>query len=439
MGARMLSAEIEKKIDDFRDLGIPSYIPRENKVPMVDRMVTTITGARRSGKSFRVLQVADEMRRKGTVKSLKQVCYLDFDNPILASMEAKELSSIQTTFLKKNPEFNLSTTLLFAFDEIQKIPGWEDYVIDLSRNHHWKVVVTGSSSKLMKERIASSIRGKALTCENFPLSYSEYLKFHRHDAANASTKSIADRKRLFDCFLHGGGYPATALLDNYACEIVLRDYFDTMLLKDIVERNNVAKPRPCLHLYRYLLSNIARPVTMQSGYRFLQEAGFATSRDAVRDYVSFAEDSWLLFVVPTFSHSIKEQERNYKKIYSIDWALANKNSSVWDGSLSQAFENLIYLHLRRTWNRVNYYLTKKGRQEVDFLVADSSGKPVIAMQACLDISSAATLERETEPLVATARYFGTKKNYIITLDQERSIKVGGLTIHVVPAWKWLLE
>ncbi|MCD6269425.1 MAG: ATP-binding protein, partial [Deltaproteobacteria bacterium] len=73
-------------------------------------------------------------------------------------------------------------------------------------------------------------------------------------------------------------------------------------------------------------------------------------------------------------------------LYAIDWALANKNSPVWDGGQSRALENMVFLHLRRSWSRVHYYLTGKKRQEVDFLVADSHGTPIMALQVCLDIS-----------------------------------------------------
>ena len=72
-----LAQEIERKIEDFRELGIPKYIPRKVKLQSVENMVSTIIGARRAGKSFRAMQAADEMAAHGIISSVEQVCMMD--------------------------------------------------------------------------------------------------------------------------------------------------------------------------------------------------------------------------------------------------------------------------------------------------------------------------------------------------------------------------
>jgi predicted AAA+ superfamily ATPase len=435
----MIEQELERKIADFREMGIPPYIPREGKIHLVDRMVSTVIGARRSGKSFRVLQAADELIKEGSITSLAQVCQVDFDNPILANMEARDLNLIQSTFLKISPDLGPKTPLVFILDEAHRVSGWEDYVIDLSRNPYWKVIVTGSSSKLLRDDISTALRGKAVSTTVYPLSFAESLRFNGFQGNPASTKGQAEVRALFDEYLKWGGYPALPATPEYSREILLREYFDTMILKDIVQRFNVSKPQQLTQLYHYMLSHIGRPYTLKSAYGFLKQSGYATSRDAVREYVAWAEDAWLLFTMPIHSRSLKEQERNYRKIYAIDWSLAIRNSLVWDGSYARALENMAYLHLRRNFSRVRYYLTRNKRQEVDFLVSDGHGKPVLAIQVSMDISHPDTLRRELEPLLATARYFGTKENLIITMGQEQRIEQEGVTVRAIPAWKWLLE
>jgi len=434
----MIEQELRRKIADFRVLGIPQYIPREGPLHLVDHMVSTVGGARRSGKSFRVLQAADELRAQGLISSLEQVCPVDFDNPILASMSAADLGLIQRTFLEVSPSFGITTPLVFILDEIHRVPGWEEYVIDLSRNPHWKVLVTGSSSKLLRDNISTALRGKAISTVVYPLSFSEYVRFKGVRSQPESTKGQAEICACFDEYLTWGGYPAVPTTAEHSRETLLREYFDTMILRDILQRFNVSRPQQCIQLYHYLLSIVGRPYTLTSAYEFLRQAGFSTSRDALREYVAWAEDAWFLFAVPIYSSSQKEQERNYRKIYCIDWALAIRNSMAWDGSYSRALENMIYLHLRRTYPRVRYYLTRSKRQEVDFLVCDTHGKAIMALQVCMDISLPQTLRRELEPLVATARYFGTRENLIITLGQPRRIDHEGVTIDIMPAWRWLL-
>ncbi|MFO7871470.1 MAG: ATP-binding protein [Kiritimatiellia bacterium] len=435
----MIEEELQRKIEDFRDLGIPAYVPRTGTIHLVDGMVSTIVGARRAGKSFRALQVVDDLLGTGFVKSVNQVCVVDFDNPILSVIEAKDLKLIESTLLRMTEGVDLKTPLVFILDEIHKIEGWEQYVIDLSRNPRWKVIVTGSSSKLLRDQVATELRGKAVSSTVYPLSFSEFLKFRDFEDKRASTAGQAKVRRLFDEFMKWGGYPAVANLEEYSRESLLRQYFDTMILRDIIQRYNVSKPHQCTQLCNYLLSGIGKPHTLQSAYKFLKESGYATSRDAVREYVGWAEDSWLIFTVPIHSHSHKEQERNYRKIYCVDWALALRNSLVWDGSYSRAFENIVFLELFKIYPRVRYYLTRKKREEVDFLVSDSRGHVVLAVQVCMDITAKDTLDRELRPLVAAAKYFGIKENLIITMNQEEKLTREGITVRVVPAWKWLLE
>ena len=435
----MVEQEIERKIEDFRELGIQKYIPREGRLQLVDSMVSTVIGSRRAGKSFRTLQATEELVAQQVIRSIDQVCLLDFDNPVLSSMKSTDLNLIQNTFLKLNPEFELNTPLLFVLDEIHKIAGWEEYVIDLSRNPNWKVIVTGSSSKLLKHDIATELRGKAISSTVYPLSFIEFLKFKEFRYKTSSTKGQAEARRLFDEYLKWGAYPAIAKAEEYTKEELLREYFDTMVLKDIIQRYNVGKPRQCIHMYHYLLSNISKAHTLQSAFRYLKQCGFSTSRDAVREYIHWAKDSWLLFKVSLFSSSLKKQERNYKKIYAIDWALAAKNSLIWDNSYSRPLENLVFIHLYQRWHRVHYYLTRKKRQEVDFIAVDTNGYPAMAVQVCTDISQPDTLKRELESIITTARYFRIKENFIVTYNQEQDFQEEGVSVKAIPAWKWMLN
>ncbi len=281
----MVEQEIERKIEDFRELGIQKYIPREGRLQLVDNMVSTVIGSRRAGKSFRTLQATEELVAQQVIGSIDQVCLLDFDNPVLSSMKSTDLNLIQNTFLKLNPGFELNTPLLFVLDEIHKIAGWEEFVIDLSRNPNWKVIVTGSSSKLLKHDIATELRGKAISSTVYPLSFIEFLKFKEFRYKTSSTKGQAEARRLFDEYLKWGAYPAIAKAEEYTKEALLREYFDTMILKDIIQRYNVSKPQQCIHLYNHLLSNISKAHTLQSAFRYLKQCGFSTSRDAVREYI----------------------------------------------------------------------------------------------------------------------------------------------------------
>jgi len=437
--APVIEREIDTKLNDFNELGIPGYVSRETEIRVAPSMVSTLIGARRSGKSYRTLQMAAEMIRDKQIESLRNVCAIDFDNPVLATMAATDLSLIQKTFLKRNPAFSLKTPCLFIFDEIHKIAGWENYVIDLSRNPHWQVVVTGSSSKLLHTDVATELRGKSITTSIYPLTFKEYLRFKGERRDLSSTTGGAAALRCFDEYLRWGAFPAICSTAERFRDALLRQYFDTMILRDVVQRSRVANPGPCIAALTHLVSNMAKPFTLSSVLSFVKESGFNVGRESVADFVRWAEDAWLLFSVPVFSGSAKHQQRNPKKAYCIDWGLAHSNSTVWDGGYSRALENAVFVHLRRRFDRITYYLTRAERREVDFIACDSHGTPRLAAQVCQDLRDADTYKREVEPLAATARFFGLAEGLIVTLNEERLISHEGVSIRVVPAWRWMEE
>ncbi|HCE42067.1 MAG TPA: hypothetical protein DET40_00780 [Lentisphaeria bacterium] len=435
----MISNEIGRKLEDFWKNGIPEFVPRLDPVDIVPNMISSLIGSRRAGKSFRALQVADEFLRQRQVASIRNICFLDFDNPVLSSMNAKDLLDIQKSYLKLNPSFDMKTPSLFIFDEIYRIDGWENAVIELSRNRNWKVLVTGSSSKLLRDDAAKELRGKSIGTEIYPLSFREFLDFNRVHADVGSTVGQARLDSLLESYLLWGGFPALTETQESSKAKLLREYFDTMILRDVIQRFGVTQPRECIHLYRYLLSCMGKGVSHKSTYGYLRQCGFHIGRDTVLKLLQHSEDSWLFFPIPIYSSSQKEIDRNSKKNYCIDWALANHNSPVWDGSLSRAFENMVFVHLKRRHSRLNYYLTKSHRQEVDFIVTGNSGRPSSTIQVCIDISDKETLKREVDPLVSTAKYFGVKENFIVTRNEEQYFSSEGVKIRAVPAWKWLLE
>ena len=435
----MAEREIERKIADFRSGGIPGYVRRDGEIRIADRMVSVLTGVRRSGKSFRLLQAADEAVASGFIPSLRHVCPVDFDNPALARLAAGDLRTIQSTFLRLTPEAGLQSPLLFLLDEIDKVEGWEEYVIDLSRNPLWRVIVSGSSSRLAAGDMARALRGKAFPTVLRPLSFKEFLRFQGYGEDPASTKGAAEGLRLFDEYLTWGGYPAMSATVERFRPALLREYFDTMILRDIVERCDVSHPRLAVHLYRYLLANNAKPYTLMSAYRYLTGAGFAVGRDAVRELVQHAVDAWLLSTVPLYTRSLREQDRNYRKCYAVDWALANFNCAVWDGGQSRAFENMVYVQLAGRWPRVNYLLTSDDRQEVDFVASDDHGRPVCLVQACIDPGDESTLAREVEPLVAAADFLGLSDPVLVTRSFEKTLTIGRVSVRAVPAWRWMIQ
>jgi len=435
----MVEQEIARKLADFRELGFPDYIQREGRIHRVRNMVSVLIGARRVGKSFQAMQFAEELIQEKFIPNRSHVCHLDFDNPILAQMRAEQLPSIQQIFFQQNPSFHLKTPIVFIFDELHRVNGWEDYAIELSRNSNWQVVVTGSSARLLSTEIATSLRGKAISTTITPLSFREFLKFKKIDPNGHTTRQTAALHVAFQEYLRWGSFPVISQVSEFTKPTLLREYYDTMLLRDIIQRNEIRSVDDCIALYAYLLSCMAKPFTIKSAQKCLTGAGLNTGREAISHYIRYAEDAWLFQTVPLYTDSIKQVARNYRKIYAIDWAFANYNSPTWDGSHSRALENLVFSELSRRYPRVCYALTLSTRQEVDFVVDDLHGKPRLAVQVCQDISDPDTFTREITPLIAVAKYYRIPEAIILTVGHEdRKIQRDGVQVHICPIWKWLI-
>ncbi|MBD3216616.1 MAG: AAA family ATPase [Candidatus Lokiarchaeota archaeon] len=431
-------SELSRKINDLRLMGIPPFIPRNTEVLSAPRLVSVLAGPRRCGKTFRTYQEISQLIDSNWLAGIEHVCAIDFDNPHFSKLSATDLGTMRDTFLGMTQSANLRMNLLFVFDEIHRIEGWEEFVVDLSRNVSWRVMVTGSSSRLLVSDISTSLRGKSIATTLYPLSFIEYLRFRDIEPID-STVGRAAVKAAFSEYLEWGGFPQVAQTQLRVREALLREYFDTMILKDIIQRHNITRPRQCIALYRYLLSLIGKPYTLNSALKYLRQSGTPATASHIADYAGWADDAWFLFGAPVFTDSQAEIDRNYRKCYCVDWALAIQNSQVWDGTYSRAFENLIYMHLRRTYPRVNYYLTRRQRREVDFICIDSHGKPLTAVQACLKIGDGSVLDRELPGLVSSAKYFGITNALVVTMEEERIIELDGVRVRIVPAWRWMVE
>lgn len=213
MPSQAICNEFRRKIADFREDGVGPYRQRDVSVVTADRSVSTIIGARRCGKSFRTYQLIDDMVSDGALAGVEHVCPVDFDNPHFGTMEATELGELRDEFLAVTPSASRKTPLLFVFDEIHRVKGWEDFVVDLSRTPAWRVVVTGSSSRMLRTDISTTLRGKALSTTMYPLSFRESLRFSDIDPnAVHGTEGRGRAIRAFEHYLQWGGFPAVALL-----------------------------------------------------------------------------------------------------------------------------------------------------------------------------------------------------------------------------------
>jgi hypothetical protein len=180
----------------------------------------------------------------------------------------------------------------------------------------------------------------------------------------------------------------------------------------------------------YLISNAGKEFSFTN----IKNTFGLGSVNTVMDYISWFEDSYLLFTLPKFSWSLKSVAINPKKVYVIDTGFGDANSLSFSNDTGRLFENAVYLQLRRKFKEL-YYFREKG--ECDFVVKEND-KVTHAIQVCAEVTQE-NLPREVNGLVEALLFFELGEGVIITINQEDEIVRDEKKIHLIPAWKWFLH
>jgi predicted AAA+ superfamily ATPase len=180
----------------------------------------------------------------------------------------------------------------------------------------------------------------------------------------------------------------------------------------------------------FLISNVGKEFSYNSIKKMLS----IKSVQSVIDYVSFFEDAYLVFTVPRFSYSFKQQQINPKKIYAIDNGFSSNNSASFSEDQGRMLENMVFLALRKKYENIFYF---QEENECDFVIKEKE-KITHAFQVCFDFNQN-NKEREIHGLVEALKKFKLKEGLILTYNQEDNFKIGDIIIQLLPVWKWLLQ
>lgn len=420
----------ERETGIYRDL----YVSKILKFVKTDKVIS-IVGIRRAGKSYILNQVAKRLMESGINK--ENIVIVNFEEPEFENMDVKFLKKIYESYL----EFIKPKGKPFIFlDEIQEVKKWERYVRSLNERKEAFILITGSSSKLLSEELATVLAGRQLYFEIFPLSFKEFLFFKGLKIENLKDVVLNSRKikALFFEYLKFGGFPEVVLGSDEEFKLrTLRSYFDDILTRDVIRRFKVKEIEKLRTLVKFYLTNISSLITFNKISKFLN-----LPTETVRRYTSFIETSKAIFFIKRFSYSLKEQENSPRKVYSIDVGLSNVIGFRFTENFGRLAENIVAIELIRKHSlnpnlEIYYFKDCQGR-ETDFVLKnDTEIKQLI--QVCWDISDFGTKEREIKGLLKGMKEFGLKEGLIITEDLEREEKIGDKKIIYMPLWKWILS
>ena len=399
-------------------------------------VVTAIIGVRRAGKSYIMRQTIKELIEKG--RERKNILMVNFEDNRFVGFYPKLLDEIFETYLEflkpdKNP---------FVFlDEIHNVPKWERWVRTTQELGKAKIIVSGSSSKLLAGELATVLTGRHLDVFVFPLSFEEFLYFRNleiKDELDLIAKKI-EIKRFFNEYFEFGGFPEVVLSSDKK-QLALT-YFDDILTKDIERRYKLKKSEKLRALARFYLTNISNTITFNSLKKSLD-----TTTNTIEKFSSYLEEAGMIFFVKRFSFKVKEQEKSARKVYSIDVGLANAIGFKFSSDIGKIAENMVAIELKRKetldTNMELYYWKNARHEEVDFLIKEGL-KVKQLIQVCWDINEYKTKEREIKALLKASKELKCKNLLVITGDyeaeEEIKVKDKSYKVKFLSLWKWLLE
>lgn len=426
----MVNKEYWKEVIlDWNRKEFPLIFARDIKVSFelnINRVFSLI-GPRRAGKTYELFNIAKQITGKyGKDKTL----YVNFERPDLGVLNSSDLVLMLKAYYESFPQ-NAGKKIWLFLDEIQNVLGWESFV-RTCLDEGIKVFISGSSSRLLSKEVATSMRGRNLSYTVLPLSFKEFLSFRKFELRKAySSSEKAQLLNYFEEYLQFGGYPESVLFSSER-ENILKDIFDTAILRDILERHKIRNSMLLKRLIRALLS--AKEFSINRFYNYLKSQQIKSSKDALYKYLDYLEDAFFVFKLNKFDLSYKKAEQSLPKIYFIDNGILTNNQIDDNGRL---LENLVFLELIRREFNVSYFQTAS-KEEVDFLVRN--GKKVEQLiQVCYDISDYQTRDREIKPLIKASEEFKCDNLLILANSHEEEVVVKGKKIIIKPAWKWLLE
>jgi uncharacterized protein len=301
-----------------------------------------------------------------------------------------------------------------------------------------QIYISGSSAKMLGKEIATALRGRTLTQEVFPFSFSEYLSFKDlHFASRLSSKASAALSHHAKNYLRLGGFPETIALPENLHRTLLQGYMDTVIHRDIEERYSVRQPLLLKELLRHCLQNAAALMSLHKLYQRFKSLGRRISKDSLYAFMEHFQDAYCLFSVPVYSHSLHQRNLLPKKVYCADTGLITAYSIKPETEEASRLENAVFCELRRRTEEIYYYKTQEGR-EVDFLALYPDGRKEL-YQACVTLGKEDTFKRETESLVMALKEIRLPSGIIITLDENKDLYVDGKHLHCISVGQWLLK
>jgi len=363
-------------------------------------VVKVLTGIRRCGKTVMLGLLREELLRRGIPSS--RMFSINFESG--ADPEARSQESVYARI--KTMAANAKGKLYLFLDEVQEMEGWERLVNACMIDFDIDIYITGSNAKMFSGELATYLGGRYVEIKLYPFSFKEVMECY------AQTANPPDEAEAFARYLVLGGMPFlySHVLDETSAKQYLSDIFNSIILKDIAQRNKVRDIERLERLILFFIANVGNTLSAASIVRYLKNEKRSLSTETIYNYISYCKEACLLHLVPREDLIGKKALSFQEKVYLSDHGFREAVYGNNQRDISQILENIVYMELLR--HGYDVHVGKVGSAEVDF-AAEKSGEKLYIQVAYL-LADERIVEREFSPLEAIPDNY---PKYVVSMDE----------------------
>lgn len=348
-------------------------------VPLIDKnLIKVLTGVRRSGKTVLLSQIQDYLLKNGRSKS--QIINISLESK--KNKKFKDGDVLYEYLISACEKLNAKAYIFL--DEIQVVSGWEEVVSSLLVDIDCDVYITGSNSKLLSGELATLIAGRYIQIHVYPFTLSEAKQMLEQNGKFKSDEV------LFQDYLKYGGLPMRFSLEEISLEAYLSDTYDAIVVKDIIQRNNIKDTNLLNMILAFLMDNIANPFSARSIVAALKQEGINTTVETVIAYIDYIKKAMVVYSAQRYDIKGKKLLTTNEKYYTVDLGLRNCVKASSEIDYNKLYENIVYLEL--LYRGYDVKVGKTDDYEIDFVAY--KGSDTLYVQVCYLLASTETVERE---------------------------------------------
>ncbi len=349
--------------------------------------IKIITGMRRCGKSTLLQLFKDELIDTGVKKD--NIIFMNFE-----SMKNKEYTNSVELYNYLSNHIKTDEVTYIMLDEIQNVSNWEETINSLKVDYveNVDIYITGSNAYLLSSELSTLLSGRYVEIKMLPLSFKEFLDFYKqyYPKNNLSTED------KFQEYLYYGSSPLFFKYeksDNYFKD-VLEGIYNTILIKDVVQRNNIKNTVLLENLIHFLLDNIGNIISSKVIVKYLKSEYIKTTPTTILEYLKALNNAYLLYAVRRYDIKGKRYLKTLEKEYVVDIGLRNAILGSRNVDMGHVLENIVYFEL--LYKGYNVTIGNNKDYEIDFIAVDHNDKKYY--QVTQSISDEKTLEQECKAL-----------------------------------------